>query len=131
MPLLNWQALKPNQVSGTVFSELDDEHVLEVRLFATFSCFVFLIISLFRPFFLFSHSLHFSPSQELNMDLFAEKFKTKAQGPPADLSSLKVKVTKPASTKVSLMDTNKAKNLAITLRKGGMSPGDICTAIET
>lgn len=30
MPSLNWQALKPNQVSGTVFNELDDEHVLGV-----------------------------------------------------------------------------------------------------
>lgn len=30
MPLLNWQALKSSQVAGTVFSELDDEHVLEV-----------------------------------------------------------------------------------------------------
>lgn len=31
MPLLNWQALKPNQVSGTVFNELDDEQILGVR----------------------------------------------------------------------------------------------------
>ncbi|CDQ87022.1 unnamed protein product [Oncorhynchus mykiss] len=31
MPLLNWQALKPNQVTGTVFHELDDEQVLGVR----------------------------------------------------------------------------------------------------
>lgn len=31
MPLLNWQALKSNQVTGTIFNELDDEHVLEVR----------------------------------------------------------------------------------------------------
>lgn len=31
MPLLNWQALKPNQVTGTVFNDLDDEKVLDVR----------------------------------------------------------------------------------------------------
>lgn len=31
MPLFNWQALKPNQVTGTVFNELDDEQVLGVR----------------------------------------------------------------------------------------------------
>lgn len=31
MPLLNWQALKPNQVTGTVFNELDDEQILGVR----------------------------------------------------------------------------------------------------
>ncbi|KAM6957584.1 formin-like protein 1 [Aplochiton taeniatus] len=97
MPQLNWQALKPNQVTGTVFNELDDEQVLG----------------------------------ELNMDIFEEHFKTKAQGPSADLSSLKVKVAQKAPTKVSLIDGNKAKNLAITLRKAGMSPQDICTAIET
>uniref|UniRef100_A0AAR2JIW1 Formin-like 1a n=1 Tax=Pygocentrus nattereri TaxID=42514 RepID=A0AAR2JIW1_PYGNA len=95
MPQLNWQALKPNQVEGTVFNELNDEHLFE----------------------------------ELNMDLFAERFKTKAQGPPADLSKMKVKAKK-APTKVSLLEANKAKNLAITLRKANMSPGDICTAIE-
>lgn len=94
---MNWQALKPNQVSGTVFSELNDEQVLEA----------------------------------LNMDLFAEQFKTKAQGPPADLSKLKVKVAEKAPTKVSLLEANKAKNLAITLRKGGMNPDKICTAIES
>uniref|UniRef100_A0A8C1PR01 Formin-like 1a n=1 Tax=Cyprinus carpio TaxID=7962 RepID=A0A8C1PR01_CYPCA len=97
MPLLNWQALKPNQVTGTVFSELNDEQLLG----------------------------------ELNMDGFAEVFRTKAQGPPADLSKLKVKVAEKAPSKVSLLEANKAKNLAITLRKGGMSPNDICTAIES
>lgn len=30
MPLLNWVALKPNQISGTVFTELNDEKVLQV-----------------------------------------------------------------------------------------------------
>ncbi len=64
------------------------------------------------------------------MDVFAEQFKTKAQGPPTDLSKLKVKVVEKAPSKVSLLEANKAKNLAITLRKGGMSPNDICTAIE-
>ncbi|CAB1341732.1 unnamed protein product [Coregonus sp. 'balchen'] len=97
MPLLNWQALKPNQVTGTVFNELDDEQVLG----------------------------------ELNMEAFEEQFKTKAQGPPAALSTLKVKVAQKAPSKVNLIEGNKAKNLAITLRKGGRSPADICTAIET
>ncbi|XP_067472638.1 formin-like protein 1 isoform X2 [Thunnus thynnus] len=96
MPLLNWQALKPNQVKGTVFNDLDDEQVLE----------------------------------ELNMEMFEEHFKTKAQGNPTDLSAMKKKVQK-APSKTSLIDPNKAKNLAITLRKGGMSPSKICTAIET
>ncbi|NWV96069.1 FMNL3 protein, partial [Machaerirhynchus nigripectus] len=29
LPVFNWTALKPSQISGTVFSELDDERVLE------------------------------------------------------------------------------------------------------
>ena len=32
MPLLNWVALKPNQITGTVFTELNDEKVLQVRM---------------------------------------------------------------------------------------------------
>ncbi|KAM9746575.1 LOW QUALITY PROTEIN: formin-like protein 1 [Menidia menidia] len=97
MPLLNWQALKPNQVTGTVFTELDDEQILE----------------------------------ELNMDMFEEQFKTRAQGNPTDLSKVKTKVVQKAPAKTSLIDPNKAKNLAITLRKGGLNPSAICTAIET
>uniref|UniRef100_A0A8D0CLB4 Formin like 1 n=1 Tax=Scleropages formosus TaxID=113540 RepID=A0A8D0CLB4_SCLFO len=97
MPLLNWQALKPNQVTGTVFNELNDEGVLE----------------------------------ELNMEDFEEQFKTKAQGPPVAISTMKMKAAHKSSNKVSLLETNRAKNLAITLRKGGMSTSEICTAIET
>ncbi|XP_056263803.1 formin-like protein 1 isoform X2 [Pseudoliparis swirei] len=97
MPLLNWQALKPNQVTGTVFNDLDDEKVLA----------------------------------ELNMDMFGEQFKTRAQGNPTDLSNIKKKVVQKAPSKTSLMDPNKAKNLSIALRKGGMNPSAICTAIET
>ncbi|XP_034076320.1 formin-like protein 1 [Gymnodraco acuticeps] len=96
MPLLNWQALKPNQVTGTVFNELDDEQVLE----------------------------------ELNMDIFEEHFKTRAQGNPADIATIKKKVVQKAPSKTSLIDGNKAKNLAITLRKGGINATGICTAIE-
>lgn len=65
------------------------------------------------------------------MEMFEEQFKTKAQVPAADLSTLKVKVAQKAPSKVSLIEANKAKNLAITLRKAGMSPPAICTAIET
>ncbi|CAK6984294.1 formin-like protein 1, partial [Scomber scombrus] len=92
MPFFNWQVLKPNQVKGTVFNELDDEQILE----------------------------------ELNMDIFEEQFKTKAQGNPGGQFTLKKK----AVQKTSLINTNKAKNLAITLHKGGMNPSKICTAIE-
>lgn len=64
------------------------------------------------------------------MDLFEEQFKTRAQGNSADMSKIK-KVAQKAPSKTSLMDSNKAKNLAITLRKGKMNPSGICTAIET
>uniref|UniRef100_A0A8C6IVG8 Uncharacterized protein n=1 Tax=Melopsittacus undulatus TaxID=13146 RepID=A0A8C6IVG8_MELUD len=97
MPVFNWVALKPSQIDGTVFNELNDEKVL----------------------------------QELDMSDFEEQFKTKAQGPGLDISALKVKATQKAPNKVTLMESNRAKNLAITLRKGGCSIQDICTAIET
>ena len=64
------------------------------------------------------------------MDMFEEQFKTRAQGNAKDLSTIKTKVVQKAPTKTSLIDANKAKNLAITLRKGGMNPSRICTAIE-
>ncbi|XP_037267472.1 formin-like protein 1 [Falco rusticolus] len=97
MPVFNWVALKPSQINGTVFTELNDEKVL----------------------------------QELDMRDFEEQFKTKAQGPGLDISALKVKAMQKAPSKVTLMESNRAKNLAITLRKGGRSIQDICTAIET
>ncbi|XP_062234892.1 formin-like protein 1 isoform X2 [Platichthys flesus] len=97
LPLLNWQALKSNQVSGTIFNELDDEHVLE----------------------------------ELNMAAFEEQFKTKAQSAPVAPGTLKMKLAHKTQSKVSLMEPNRAKNLAITLRKEGMAASDICCAIET
>ncbi|KAK2512537.1 Fmnl1, partial [Columba guinea] len=97
MPIFNWVALKPSQIDGTVFTELNDEKVL----------------------------------QELDMSDFEEQFKTKAQGPGLDINTLKAKATQKPPSKVTLMESNRAKNLAITLRKGGRSVQDICTAIET
>ncbi|XP_061564234.1 formin-like protein 1 isoform X2 [Cololabis saira] len=96
LPLFNWQALKSDQVAGTVFSQMDDEHVLE----------------------------------ELNMAAFEEQFKTKAQSTPVELGTLKIKTAHKTSSKVSVMEPNRAKNLAITLRKEGMAASDICGAIE-
>uniref|UniRef100_A0A672L5N3 Formin like 1 n=1 Tax=Sinocyclocheilus grahami TaxID=75366 RepID=A0A672L5N3_SINGR len=68
---------------------------------------------------------------ELNMDVFEELFKTKAQSAPVDVGTLKVKVAHKASSKIALLEPNRAKNLAITLRKGGMSTAQICTAIQS
>lgn len=62
---------------------------------------------------------------------FEEQFKTKAQPPPVDGGTLRVKLAPKTPSKVSLMEPNRAKNLAITLRKEGMAACDICSAIET
>ncbi|XP_045685467.1 formin-like protein 3 isoform X5 [Phyllostomus hastatus] len=97
LPVFNWTALKPNQISGTVFSELDDEKILE----------------------------------DLDLDKFEELFKTKAQGPALDLICSKNKTAQKAASKVTLLEANRAKNLAITLRKAGRSAEEICRAVHT
>ncbi|KAG2459421.1 FMNL3 protein, partial [Polypterus senegalus] len=96
MPVFNWVALKPNQINGTVFNEIDDERILE----------------------------------DLNVDEFEEMFKTKAQGPAIDLTSSKQKITQKGPNKVTLLEANRAKNLAITLRKAGKTSEEICKAIQ-
>uniref|UniRef100_A0A2K5DUP8 Formin like 2 n=1 Tax=Aotus nancymaae TaxID=37293 RepID=A0A2K5DUP8_AOTNA len=96
MPVFNWVALKPNQINGTVFNEIDDERILE----------------------------------DLNVDEFEEIFKTKAQGPAIDLSSSKQKISQKGTNKVTLLEANRAKNLAITLRKAGKTAEEICKAIH-
>lgn len=64
------------------------------------------------------------------MDEFEEMFKTKAQGPAMDLTMSKHKVIQKGPNKVTLLDSNRAKNLAITLRKVGKTPEEICKAIQ-
>uniref|UniRef100_A0A4W5QH84 Formin like 2 n=1 Tax=Hucho hucho TaxID=62062 RepID=A0A4W5QH84_9TELE len=96
LPVFNWVALKPNQINGTVFNEIDDERILE----------------------------------DLNVDEFEEMFKTKAQGPAIDLAVSKTKVIQKGPNKVALLDANRAKNMAITLRKVGKAPEEICKAIQ-
>ncbi|TRY54334.1 hypothetical protein DNTS_021310, partial [Danionella cerebrum] len=97
LPVFNWTALKPNQINGTVFNEIDDERVLE----------------------------------ELDLERFEELFKTKAQGPVVDLPTSKSKVSQKAINKVQLLDANRSKNLAITLRKANKTTEEICKAIQT
>lgn len=65
------------------------------------------------------------------MATFEEHFKTKAQPAPVVLGTLKMKPAPRTPTRVSLMEPNRAKNLAITLRKEGVAASDICCAIET
>lgn len=65
------------------------------------------------------------------MDEFEEMFKTKAQGPSVDITMTKQKAPQKGPSKVSLLEANRAKNLAITLRKAGKSPEEICKAIQS
>lgn len=97
MPVLNWVALKPSQINGTVFNDIDDEAIL----------------------------------QDLDVEVFEELFKTKAQGPAVDLTLSRQKLPQKVPAKVSLLETNRAKNLAITLRKAGQGSEVICRAIHT
>ncbi|XP_068458107.1 formin-like protein 2 isoform X1 [Clinocottus analis] len=97
MPVLNWVALKPSQINGTVFNDIDDEAIL----------------------------------QDLNVEEFEELFKTKAQGPAVDLTLSRQKLPQKAPSKVSLLEANRSKNLAITLRKAGHGPEVTCRAIHT
>lgn len=32
LPVLNWVALKPSQINGTIFNDIDDESILQVKL---------------------------------------------------------------------------------------------------
>lgn len=68
--------------------------------------------------------------QELDLERFEELFKTRAQGPIVDLSCTKSKVAQKTVNKVTLLDANRSKNLAITLRKANKTTEEICKAIE-
>jgi hypothetical protein len=78
---------------------------------------------------IFSLEVCFQP-QDLNVDEFEEMFKTKAQGPAIDLAVSKTKIIQKGPNKVALLDANRAKNMAITLRKVGKAPEEICKAIQ-
>uniref|UniRef100_A0A8C8RWH2 Formin like 3 n=1 Tax=Pelusios castaneus TaxID=367368 RepID=A0A8C8RWH2_9SAUR len=70
------------------------------------------------------------PPQDLDLDKFEELFKTKAQGPALDLVCTKNKASHKTASKVTLLEANRAKNLAITLRKAGRGTEEICKAIH-
>lgn len=68
--------------------------------------------------------------QELDLEKFEELFKTRAQGTVVDVACTKSKVSQKAANKVTLLDANRSKNLAITLRKANKTTEEICKAIE-
>ena len=66
----------------------------------------------------------------MDLERFEELFKTRAQVATVDLSSTTNKVANKAVNKITLLDANRSKNLAITLRKANKKPEEICKAIE-
>lgn len=68
--------------------------------------------------------------QELDLEKFEELFKTRAQGPIVDLICTKSKAAQKVVNKVTILDSNRSKNLAITLRKANKTTEEICKAIE-
>lgn len=70
-------------------------------------------------------------SQDLDMGEFEDLFKTKAQGPAVDLTLSRQKLPQKVVSKISLLEANRAKNLAITLRKAGQGSDIICRSIQT
>lgn len=65
------------------------------------------------------------------MSDFEEQFKTKSQGPSLDLNALKGKAAQKGPSKTTLTEANRAKNLAIILRKGNLGADRICQAVDT
>lgn len=121
LPVFNWTALKPNQINGTVFNEIDDERVLEVSRAG-------------EPDDKAERGRMSNGGetrvQELDLERFEELFKTRAQGPIVDVCCAKNKVAQKAVNKVNILDANRSKNLAITLRKANKTSEEICKAIE-
>lgn len=95
LPTLNWVAIAPTQLSGTVFSSLDDEKVL----------------------------------QALNMSEFEDTFKMKAQTADKPEKSIKSDPSVKKATSNTLLEPNRARNVAITRKKIASSHDSIRQAI--
>uniref|UniRef100_A0A8C7ZZF5 Formin like 1 n=1 Tax=Oryzias sinensis TaxID=183150 RepID=A0A8C7ZZF5_9TELE len=67
----------------------------------------------------------------LDMSTFEDQFKTKAQASTVDLGTLKTKASPRPSIKMSVVNLNRSKNLAITLRQEDKDASEICHAIQT
>ncbi|KAM9252251.1 LOW QUALITY PROTEIN: formin-like protein 3 [Cariama cristata] len=127
LPVFNWTALKPNHISGDVFSELDASGVLEVSPGSPARAAVVGAAAAAPT----PEPLPPRPTRTVDLERFEELFKTKAQGPALDLVLRQKNKASQAASKVTLLEANRAKNLAITLRKAGRSTEEICRAIHT
>ncbi|XP_062517529.1 formin-like protein 3 isoform X2 [Corticium candelabrum] len=103
MPAFNWQSIQPGGISQTIFSDIDDEKVHEV----------------------------------LDFSNFEEQFKTKAQPKATATASLtdgKESSLRGSGRRLkkeeSLLDPSRARNVAISLRRVGVSASLVVEAIE-
>ncbi|VDO96818.1 unnamed protein product [Soboliphyme baturini] len=103
LPYLNWTALKPNQVKGTVFSELDDDRVAQQINFDDFE-------ELFKL-----DPKPISGTPNANATLVRS-------GQSPSVSSNK---------KETILDHKRLRNLAITKRKLAMESADLVKAINS
>lgn len=74
LPVFNWTALKPNQIKGTVFNEIDDERVLEVNRWNIFHSELLFIFFLFFVFCLTVKQLMESNNSPINITFWSRLY---------------------------------------------------------
>ncbi|KAL5496330.1 hypothetical protein EMCRGX_G012589 [Ephydatia muelleri] len=95
LPTLNWVAIPPTQLSGTVFTSLDDEKVLQV----------------------------------LNLSEFEDTFKMKTQAPDVPEKSVRSDPAVKKAASNTVLEPNRARNVAIARKKIACSQDSIRQAI--
>lgn len=105
LPNLNWIALKPQQVKGTVFCELDDEKLLKIIDFETFE-------ELFKT----GPAIVSSSSNNMN---------SKNGDSPTTLRKIMRK-----NENLTLLEAQRQRNLAISRRKIEMGINEVTRAIN-
>jgi len=103
LPTLNWAALKPGQVKGTVFAEIDDENILKAVDFAKF---------------------------EEDFKLGINRAKTDMVDAASPNANNNRKMSKKPEL-LSLMDANRNRNASIVLRKITLTEQQIVAAITS
>ena len=104
LPNLNWIALKPQQVKGTIFCELDDEKLFKLIDFETFEE-------------LFKTGPAYAGSSQTNANL-------KIESPTSSKKMLK------KNENLTLLEAQRQRNLAISRRKIEMGIAQITKAIN-
>lgn len=123
LPTFNWVALTPNQVRGTVFSQLDDEKLMDALDFSEF-----------EEQFKIGGRKSTSGSRLSSSLIGGVPDKNGAAPTENDSTDGSVAFNSRRSRKaekVSLLNTNRLRNIAISLRKmGGRPVGEVVTAIN-